>query len=303
MDFSTSFCGQIFQNPLVLASGILGVTGGSMASAVQNGAGGVTGKSLHKEYRPGHKNPTIVANETYMLNAVGLSGEGIEEGLHEQKEYKKQYPSHPLLANFFADTIEDYAEATKLMDVSPAEILEVNISCPNVASEFGHMFSSHVKSAEAVTKIVRKNTKKPFVVKLSPNVHDITEIARACEAAGADGITAVNTLLGMSIDPEFRTPVLTNKIGGISGPALKPIAIRCVWQIAKSVQIPIIGTGGITTGRDAIEMLMAGATLVGIGSAVYYRGKDVFKKIVQEMEEWGEKEGVKDLEEIRGVAL
>jgi len=183
-------------------------------------------------------------------------------------------------------------------------MIEVNISCPNVSAEFGSLFSSGCESAAKMTKIVKQHSgKTPVSVKLSPNVPNIAEVAKACEDNGADAITAINTVgPGMRINPELRAPILKNKMGGVSGPAILPIAIRCVWDIYRAVKIPIIGTGGVTYGRDAIEMMMAGARLVGVGSALHFRGEQAFALIADEMLAWCKQEGVKNISALVGVA-
>jgi len=181
------------------------------------------------------------------------------------------------------------------------DIIEVNISCPNVEDEFGKPFACSVVDASKVTKAVRATTKRPVIVKLSPNVSNIGEIAKACASEGADGFTVINTVgPGMAIDIDLRMPILANKVGGVSGPAIKPIAVKCVYDVYKATKLPIVGTGGILTGLDAIEIMMVGARLVGIGTMVYYREVSGFKKVVKEMAEWCDKNGVKNLEEIIG---
>ena len=187
-----------------------------------------------------------------------------------------------------------------MSSLKPA-MIEVDISCPHL--DYGKPYYADAELIAKVTKIVKKNAGKiPVSIKLSPNVYDIKEIAHAAEKAGADAITAINTVTGMVIDITARKPILANKIGGVSGPALKPIAVRCVYEIYETVKIPIIGTGGVTYGKDAVEMIMAGATAVGIGSGVYYRGIGIFKKVCNEMASWMKKNKVKSLEEIRGKA-
>jgi len=270
---------------------------------VENGAGGVTTKSIWLEEHKGHPNPVIIANENWMLNAVGLPDAGIEKAKKEIAAYLKDKPA-PLIGNIVAGKIEDFAEvAEKVAELGP-DIIEVNISCPNVEDELGKPFACSRKDAAEVTKVVREKTKLPIVVKLSPNVESIVEIAKACVDAGADGLCAINTVgPGMAIDINTRAPILANKVGGVSGPAIKPISIKQVYDIHKALpKIPIIGTGGITTGEDAIEMIMAGATLIGMGTAVYYRDVQCFRLVADEMKAWGEKQGVKSLEEIRGAA-
>jgi len=303
MNLQTDFCGVSFENPLVVASGVLGVTGASLKFCVENGAGGVTTKSIWLEEHKGHPNPVIIANENWMLNAVGLPDAGIEKAKKEIAAYLKDKPA-PLIGNIVAGKIEDFAEvAEKVAELGP-DIIEVNISCPNVEDELGKPFACSRKDAAEVTKVVREKTKLPIVVKLSPNVESIVEIAKACVDAGADGLCAINTVgPGMAIDINTLAPILANKVGGDSGPAIKPISIKQVYDIHKALpKIPIIGTGGITTGEDAIEMIMAGATLIGMGTAVYYRDVQCFRLVADEMKAWGEKQGVKSLEEIRGAA-
>lgn len=296
------FLGVEFENPTVLASGILGVTASSLRNVVRNGAGGVTTKSIWLEPHVGHKNPTMFGNEHYFLNAVGLSDAGIKKARETFAEYGKDKPA-PIIASIVAYSSKDFAElAEKITELGP-DMVEVNISCPNVEDEFGKPFACVPKAAFKVTKIVKKHTKLPVIVKLSPNVPNISEIAKACADAGADGFCAINTVgPGMQIDLETKMPILTNKVGGVSGPAIKPVAVRCVYDIYKATKLPIIGTGGVIYGKDAIEMIMAGAALVGVGTAVYYRDVSVFGKIRDEMNEWCDKHGVKNIKELIGSA-
>ena len=303
MKLETTFCGVKFKNPLVLASGVLGVTGASLRFVVENGAGGVTTKSIWREGHLGHPNPVIIANDHFMLNAVGLPDAGIEKAHIEIGEYMKNKPA-PLIANIVEARIQDFAEVAEKVTALKPDIIEVNISCPNVEDEFGKPFSCSRVDAAAVTAAVRKRTKLPIVIKLSPNVMNIVEIAKAVVDAGADGICAINTVgPGLLIDIETREPVLANKVGGVSGPAIKPISIKAVYDIHKALpKVPIIGTGGIITGADAIEMTMVGATLIGVGTAVYYRDVQCFRLIAEEMVKWGKAHKIKELEQLRGVA-
>ena len=303
MKLDTEFCGVHFKNPLVLASGILGVTGASLRNVVEHGAGGVTTKSIWRTGHEGHPNPVMIANDHYMLNAVGLPDAGMEKAYIEIGAYMKEKPA-PLIANIVEARIEDFAEvAEKVSELKP-DLIEVNISCPNVEDEFGKPFSCSRVDAAKVTAAVRARTKIPIVIKLSPNVLNIVEIAKAVVDAGADGICAINTVgPGMMVDIGTREPILANKVGGISGPAIKPISIKAVYDIHRALpKVPIIGTGGILTGEDAIEMIMVGATLIGVGTAVYYRDIQCFGLITEEMKKWGDEHGVADLDQIRGVA-
>lgn len=298
---STNFLGKKFQNPIVLASGILGVTAASLANAIKNGCGGVTAKSVSMSARAGHPNPTMFGTEHYFINAVGLSNPGVDKAVEELTQVKKMSDT-PLIGSIFAGTPDEFGEVAAKLSRAPIDFLEVDISCPNVSKEFGTPFAYDIKAVEAITKKVKANTKIPISVKLSPNAWNIDEIAVVAEASGADAITAVNTVSGMAIDVSSRRPILSNKQGGVSGPALFPIALKCVYDIYKKVKIPIIGTGGVTSGEDALAMIMAGATLVGVGSAVYFRHQTAFAQITKEMETIMKKEGIKNLDEIRGCA-
>lgn len=298
----TSFLQLRFRNPLILASGIMGTSASAMSFTVANGVGGVTSKSLALEPRMGHNNPTVVSFGAGMLNAVGLSGEGVEAGIHELRDFKKRNPHIPVIASVLGGTPEEITEAGVRLSEANPDAIELDMSCPNTGEEHGLPFACSTDMAELTVKVARAKIKLPLIAKLGPNVPNIAEIAKAVESAGADAITAINTMPGMLIDVEMQRPVLKNKTGGISGAALKPIAIKCVYDIYRAVKIPIIGTGGVSTGRDALEMILAGATLVGLGTAVYERGIGVFAEIVKEMEELMAKMGWASLEELRGRA-
>lgn len=297
------FCGVKFPNPLVLASGVLGVTGKSFERVIALGAGGVTTKSLWKNPHPGHKNPTMFGTESYFMNAVGLSDGGVVKAVEELGDYLPTRKA-PLIANIVggkAEEFRDMAQAIDAMIVKP-DMIEVNISCPNVEDEFGKPFACETGTASAVTKLVRGATSLPVIVKLSPNVSNIGQIAKSVEEAGADGITAINTIgPGMRWNIDLRAPVLANKVGGVSGPAIFPIAVKAVYDIARVVKIPIIATGGITSGRDALEIMMAGGSLCGVGTAIYYKGDEFWAEATKEMSAWLDKEGIKDLSEIIGA--
>jgi len=209
-----------------------------------------------------------------------------------------------LIASIFADTVDNFARvAARVVDAGP-DLVEVNISCPNVHDEFGTPFAADAGAAAEVTAAVREavDGRAPVLVKLSPGVTDIAAIARAVADAGADGLTAINTLAGMIVDVHARRPVLANRSGGLSGPAIRPLAVRCVYEIYEAVDLPIVGTGGVTSGRDAVEMIMAGATAVGVGSAVYGQGPEVFGRIRDEMAALMDDLGHSSVAEMRGVA-
>lgn len=302
-DLNSDFLGVRFANPTLLASGILGMTAASMGSAIRNGAGGVITKSCNIAGRDGNANPKVISYEGGLLNCYGLTNGGF---VHEKEEiavFKKDNPQHPLVFSIFGFSEKEFEEIASRVDETQADLCEINISCPNVQEEHGRPFGCVPGMPTKVIKAVKKHTKKPIIVKLSPNVVDIIEIAKEVEDAGADAISAINTLgPGMVINIDARQPVLSAKMGGMSGPAIRPLAVRMVYQIYANVKIPIIGIGGITTGKDALEMIMAGARLVQIGSGVYYRGISVFKRVTNEMEEWMEKNKVGSLGEIVGAA-
>ncbi len=271
--------------PFVLASGIIGSSDTLMVRAAHNGAGMVTAKSCGPTPRAGHVNPVAFDWDGGLLNAIGLTNPGVEEETPLLSKTKSQLQplGVPLIASIFAGTVTEFGQVAKAVSAADPDIIEVNISCPNVGDEFGTPFAGTVESAVAVTEAVRQAVTCPITLKLAPNVSDIARIAAAVVEAGADAITAINTMPGMVIDAPSGQPVLHNRVGGISGPALKPIALRCVYEISQAVSVPIIGTGGVSTGQDAAEMLMAGATVVGIGSAVYYRGVSAMAEIGEEL--------------------
>jgi dihydroorotate dehydrogenase (NAD+) catalytic subunit len=241
-----------------------------------------------------------------LINAVGLANPGVDvEILVLARTARLLKPlGAALIASIFAGTVAEFAQVASHVASASPDLIEVNISCPNVHDEYGTPFSSDPQSAAEVTAAVKEaaGTNVPVLVKLSPNVADISGVARAVEAAGADGITAINTLTGMLIDVHARRPTLANRMGGISGPAILPLAIRCVYDIYQAVSIPIIGMGGVSSGQDAVAMIMAGATAVGVGSAVYGQGPEVFGQILAEMEELAAELGYGHIAEMRGVA-
>jgi len=303
MNLSVNFCGINFPNPTVVASGYLGVTGASLANCVKNGAGGVTGKTIFMEPRPGHPNPTVLTFPGGVINAVGLCGEGIKNARHEFEKYRDLAPENPIIGSIGGKNLDELVEVAQIMDEYPVDMLELNFSCPNVDDEMGRPIACDPEMTAKSTAAIRKVVKKPISVKLSPNVPNIGQIAQQAEAAGADAITAVNTMgPGMLIDIKMRRPILANKVGGVSGQALKPIAVRCVYDIYKSVKIPIIATGGIIKGNDAIEMLMAGGSLLGIGSAIVAYDLKCFDMITEKIQEFMKEEGFSDISELVGLA-
>lgn len=307
---SCTFLHLHLRSPLVLASGIIGTSPTLLARAAHAGAGMVTAKSCGPTPRAGHPNPVALDWGGGLINAIGLTNPGAEEEAVLLAEAKRLLEplGVPLIASIFAGTVEEFGHVAAIVAQAQPDLIEVNISCPNVGDEFGTPFAGLPESAAAVTDAVRRSLadlprRPPISVKLAPNVPDIARIARAVVEAGADAITAVNTMPGMVINAEAGRPVLANKVGGISGPALKPIALRAVYEIAQAVDLPIIGTGGVLTGVDAAEMLMAGATVVGVGSAVWYRGVEAFGQINAELEQFMAGHGYRSVADLRGLAL
>ena len=294
-------------SPLVLASGVLGTQAELMARVAETGLGAVTTKSCGLEPRAGHPNPTVIAWEHGLLNAVGLTNPGVEKEVEEisrlQRLLKKKKLKTKIIASFFGFSLEEYVKTVEQLVKAKPDFLEMNISCPNVASEAGEFFSASSLSTYQLTKAVRKVIgKTPLIVKLSPNVTDIVSIAQAACEGGADAICAINALLGMAIDLESGKPILTNKIGGISGPAIKPLSIRCVYQISQVIKKPVIGLGGMSCAEDVVEMVLAGASLVGVGSAVYQNGMEVFAQLNQDLSSYLKNKNIKSLTKLRGKA-
>lgn len=302
VDISTEVCGLKLRNPLILTSGVLDLTGSLMRRAVEGGAGAVVTKGIGPGPKKGHPNPTVIATEHFMMNAVGLSNPGVDKFKDEIDAFREMDGETPVIANIFGKNLEEFAEVAEKVSRYDVDALEVNISCPNVSKGGATIGIDPVESAEVTEKVIR-SANLPVFVKLTPNVTDIGEIAKAVEKAGASGISAINTVgPGMVIEPRARKPVLYNKFGGVSGPGIKPIAVASVYKIRQAVDIPVIGVGGVKTGRDAVEMMMAGASAVAIGSAVYYEGIDVFEKVGNEIKKFMEKEGYNSLNEIIGAA-
>lgn len=296
MDISTRIGRLTLANPTMLASGILGVSRASLKHVFQNGAGACVIKSISLEERVGHHAPNMITYEGGMLNAVGYSNPGVEEA---RKEFNSlQNIGGPVFASIIGKNADEFAEMAEQLLPGEFSAVEAVLSCPHTPG-YGTMAGQGTpKSTEEITKAIRAKTTLPLFIKISPDSQPIGEVAKAAEAAGADGIVAVNTMgPGMIIDIQTGQPILHFKVGGVSGPALRPIAVRCIYDIRKAVRIPIIGVGGVTTGRDAVEMMMVGASAVEIGTAIYYRGVDVFKKVSDEIEAFMQEKKYKQLED------
>jgi dihydroorotate dehydrogenase (NAD+) catalytic subunit len=299
-DLRTRIAGMEMENPIMLASGILGQTGESLLRIVnEGGAGAVVTKSIGAEPRNGHGSPCLLELENGILNAMGLPNPGINTFEEEMKIASSS--GAPVIGSIFADSSEKFAMLARKMEVYGANAVELNLSCPH-AEKYGLDIGSDPDKVAEIVKTVKSAVKIPVFAKLSPMVPDIAAIALAAEKAGCDAIVAINTMRAMKIEVRIGKPVLFNKIGGLSGPAIKPVGVRAVFEIAGRVKIPVIGVGGICTGEDALEYMMAGASAVQIGSAVRYRGTDVFGKICQEIDNFMDANGYDKLTDVVGLA-
>jgi dihydroorotate dehydrogenase (NAD+) catalytic subunit len=296
---AVEIAGLRLRSPTMNASGVLGMSASLLKRVYNSGAGAVVTKSLGPAARPGHINPTVVEVEGGLLNAMGLPNPGVEGYLNELSELKVE--GVPVVASFFASTVEEFQSDAKMLARAGADALELNLSCPNVGGEPG-MCAADAISVKRITRSVKDSVNIPVFVKLSPNVSDIASIAVSAENGGADAITAVNTLKAMAIDIDFRRPILTNVTGGLSGPAIKSVALRCVWEIAEVVKVPIIGCGGVANWRDAVEYILAGASAVEIGTAVMNHGFEVYEKVNDGMANYLEENGFGSVSEVVGLA-
>jgi dihydroorotate dehydrogenase (NAD+) catalytic subunit len=303
VDLSVNLCGVKLCNPTVLASGILGLSEDLLVRVGEAGAGAVVTKSCGLLPRVGYPNPVVVDWGAGLINAVGLANPGVEATAQEIRDAKKILKPHgvAVIASIFAESVWDFGVVAERISHAEPDLIEVNISCPNVEHEFGQFFCATPYVAAQVTRRVKKSTSIPIIVKLSPNVPDIAEIATAVVQSGADAVSAINTLgPGMVLDIESRAPVISNRVGGLSGAAIHPVAVRCVNDIARQVSVPIIGIGGNANARDAIEMIIAGAHAVGVGSAIYSRGLAVFSDISDGLAKYMARHGFRRLEDFRG---
>ena len=299
-DLTTSLCGIRLQNPVIPASGTFGF-GLELADSFDiNVLGAISLKGTTLEPRFGNPTPRIAECPAGMINSVGLQNPGIEALVNEKIPALRKIYSQPVIANISGFSLEEYRTCCEKADKSEGvDIIEVNISCPNVHNG-GMAFGTCAEAAAEVTAAVKAVCKKPVFIKLSPNVTDIVAIAKACEEAGADGITLVNTFLGMRIDIQRRKPVIANKMGGFSGRAIFPIALRMVYQVAHACSIPVMGCGGVASARDVIEMMMAGATAVQVG-AENLRNPFACPEIIAELPSVMEELGIESLKEIIGI--
>jgi dihydroorotate dehydrogenase (NAD+) catalytic subunit len=295
---SIEIAGLKLENPTMLSSGILGLTGSSLKRVADAGAGAVTTKSVGLEPREGFPNPTVVQVESGLLNAIGLPNPGIHYFVRELGEFRDRIHV-PIILSIFGFSSEEYAELARIADRSCVDAIEVNVSCPHVKRTGGEIGQNPQLVAEVVGA-VRKEVDKPVFVKLTPNTSDVVETAKAAVDSGADAVTVINTIRAMAIDLETARPILSNKFGGLSGPAIKPVALRCTYEVFQGVEVPVIGCGGISTWQDAVEFMLAGASAVQIGTAIAFKGLQVFKSITKGIGAYLEKKGFGSVNEVVG---
>ncbi len=286
-------------NPTILASGILGVSSEIMVRAARAGAGAVVTKSFNRKGREGYRNPSFIEVPGGFLNALGIPNPGMEEMRGEVNAVSKA--GVPVIASVFGFDAGEFADAAAVGEEGGAVAIELNVSCPHV-KEVGVEIGQRPMMVAEVTKAVKDRVRVPVIVKLTPNVTSIQEVARAAERSGADAITAVNTALGMAIDVDAASPILGGLVGGLSGPALHSIAVRAVYQVSEAVKVPVIGVGGITDWKGAVEMMMAGASAVQVGTAVMYRGVEVFREITSGISKFLVENDYKSVGDIVGIA-
>ena len=299
VDLKVDLAGILLDNPIIPASGTFGYGYEFAELYAINILGTVSFKGTTKDPRFGNPTPRIAECREGMINAVGLQNPGVDKVISEELPRLRKCFSKKVMANVSGFSVEDYAYTCEKLDkIDDIGWLEVNVSCPNVHGG-GMSFGTSPEAAAEVTRAVKAVTKKPVFIKLSPNVTDIVAIAKACEEAGADGISLINTLLGMRINLNTKRPIIANKMGGFSGPAIFPVAVRMVYQVAHAVKIPVIGMGGVSTAEDVIELMLAGATAVEVGAANLV-DPFICKKIIEDLPAACEKYGIKSLSEIIG---
>ena len=299
-DMRIKIAGVEFENPVMTASGTFG-SGKEYGEYVDiNEIGAVVTKGVSSTPWKGNNTPRIAETYGGILNSVGLQNPGVEEFIEKDIKFLRQFDTK-IIVNIVGRTFEEYCEVARRLSSEDIDLVELNISCPNV-KEGGVAFGTDPKMIEYITKEVKKNLKHPLIVKLSPNVTDIVEMAKAAVDGGADAISMINTLIGMAIDIHKKKPVLANTIGGLSGPAIKPIALGMVYQVAKAIDIPIIGMGGIMNGEDAIEFILAGATAVAIGTANFANPRATID-VIEGIENYLAENSVDSISEIRGLAI
>lgn len=295
-----NFCGVEFKNPIVTASGTFGFGMEYDEYAPLEEYGGFGAKGLTRFPREGNPPPRIAETPSGILNSVGLQNPGVEVFAKNIMSYLSQYDTN-VIANMSGNTVEEYCEMAEILSETDAAVIEMNVSCPNV-KHGGLAFGTDPETVRHLTSEVKKRSKKPLVVKLSPNVTSITDIAKAAEDGGADGVSLINTLLGMKIDINSRRPILANNMGGLSGPCVKPVAVRMIYQVYNAVKIPIIGMGGVMCAEDVIEMMIAGAKLVALGTGLFVKPDMIFE-VKKGIEDYMNIRGISDINDIIGTVV
>lgn len=296
-DLRVNIAGVEFKNPIIPASGAYGFGREYECLYPLSKLGGISCKGTTLNGQNGNPSPRIAETPSGMLNSVGLQNAGIDHFIEKELPYLEKQDI-VVIANVAGHTIEDCVEIARRLENTNTHMIELNISCPNV-KQGGAAFGTSCQSAEEITRAVRKATTKPLMVKLSPNVTSITDIAKAVESAGADAVSLINTLLGMRIDINTRRPILKNNVGGLSGPAVFPVAVRMVWQVANSVNIPVVGMGGVSNYKDAVEMMLAGASAIQIGAAIFSDPMTPVK-VIDGMNEYLDKNNIEKVTDIIG---
>ena len=296
---SVELAGLQLANPTMLAAGILGMTSLSLRSVAEAGAGAVVTKSIGLKPRTGYVNPTLVKVDCGYLNAMGLPNPGIEYFEKEIREAKTI--GCPIIVSVYGFSVEEFVQVAKKANQAGADALELNVSCPHV-EKTGSEIGQDPRLLKTIVKTVKREVDNPVFVKLTPNVTSIIECAKAVEEAGSDAITAINTVRAMAINAETTRPILGNQVGGLSGPALKTIALRCVYEIYHTTRLPVIGCGGISGWRDAVEFMLAGAVAVQIGTAISSKGLEVFRSINDGIKRYLETKGFESVREIVGIS-
>jgi dihydroorotate dehydrogenase (NAD+) catalytic subunit len=293
--------GLKLRNPTILAAGILGLSGAMLRQVIDNGAGAVVTKSVGLKPRQGYPNPAVVQVSCGLLNALGLPNPGVRNFVEEIREVKRDGANVPIIVSVYGFSPEEFAEVAHVAAKAGADALELNVSCPHVKKTGSEIGQSPRLVAEVVEK-VKAVVKKPVILKLTPNVTDIAEVAKAGVEAGVDAITAINTVRAMKIDVETTQPVLANKIGGLSGSAIKPVAVRCVYEIYEAVDVPVIGCGGITTWQDAVEFMLAGASAVQIGTGIASKNLSIFKSVTRGIDSYLSRKDFGSVKDIVGLS-
>jgi len=298
-DIAVVLSGIRLRTPTMLSAGVLGISAETMKRVADSGAGAVVTKSTGIEARIGHPAPNVVEVQSGLLNAMGLPNPGIKQmSIEIQKLARTEVP---VIVSVYGFTVRDYAVVADRACSAGASAVELNVSCPNVG-RVGCEFGQDVEMVGRITRTVKAKVNRPVFVKLSPNVTDIVEIGKAAEKYGADGVTAINTLSGMVIDINTRMPILGAKKGGLSGPVIKPVALRCVYELYESLRIPIIGCGGISSWKDAVEFFLAGAASVQIGTGIMYRDLSIFREVNEGIASYMRDNKFQKLKELRGLA-